>query len=57
MLMWETGVDGFKNICILLWKLKIYSLHMLLSEVVGVFSTMEKLMKAIHDMKNRLRKD
>lgn len=56
MLMWETGVDGLKNICIWLWKLK-YSLHMLLSEVVGVFSTMEKLMKAIHDMKNRLRKD
>ena len=50
-------MDGFKNICIWLWKLKKYSLHMLLSEVVGVFSTMEKLMKAIHDMKNRLRKD
>ena len=22
MLMWEIGVDGFKNICIWLWKLK-----------------------------------
>ena len=29
---------------------------MVLSEVVGVFSITEKLMKAIHDVKNRLRK-
>lgn len=47
----------FEKYLYLALEIKIYSLHMLLSEVVGVFSTMEKLMKAIHDMKNRLRKD
>lgn len=47
----------FEKYLYLALEIKIYSLHMLLSEVVGVFSTMEKLMKAIHDVKNRLRKD
>lgn len=42
-------VFGFGN-------LKI-SFNMVLSEVVGVFSITEKLMKAIHDMKNRARED
>lgn len=46
----------FEKYLYLALEIKIYSLHMLLSEVVGVFSTMEKLMKAIHDMKTDLGK-